>query len=151
MTSDSRYTYRINAQVTYSSAEILVIDFGVLAYSEAAEYLQLGVKAGDFVNGQIALGVDPFFYFEQLSKTESVPALIYEWRIEGIEQETTPLVRGNVCGREGYVRDESKTSFARVQSTADFISNPNDIAPSYVLHCTKLETAPMKQFSHPQR
>ncbi len=65
VTSDSRYTYRINAQVTYSSAEILVIDFGVLAYSEAAEYLQLGVKAGDFVNGQIALGVDPFFYFEQ--------------------------------------------------------------------------------------
>lgn len=148
--ADARYTYRINAQVTFSSADILVIDFGVLAYSQAAEDLQLGLKSGDFVSGQIALDVDPFFYFERLAKMADVPPLIYEWQIEAVEQETTPLIIGNVCGRAGYVRDESKTSFAPVKSTSEFISNPNDIAPSYVLHCTRLGTAPMKKFSHPQ-
>ena len=97
-TEDARYMYRVNAQVAFSSAEILVIDFGLLAYSEAAEDLQLGLKSGDFVSGQIALDVDPFFYFERLSKIADVPPLIYEWRIEAAEQETTPLVIGNVCG-----------------------------------------------------
>jgi hypothetical protein len=146
-----RYTYGINARVAFSSPDILVIDFGLLAYSESSTDLQLGFKEGDYVTGQVALGVDPFFYFERLSKLQDVPALIYEWRIDSIEQETTPFMIGEVCGRAGYVRDESKTSFAQVGSTSEFISNPNDVAPSYVLNCTKLEAAPMKQFSLPQR
>ncbi len=148
--ADARYTYRINAQVKFSSADILVIDFGMLAYSEAAEDLQLGLNSGDFVSGQIALDVDPFFYFERLAKIADVPPLIYEWRIEAVEQDTTPLVIGNVCGSAAYVRDEANTSFAPVKSTSEFISNSNGSTPSYVLHCARLGTAPMKQFSHPQ-
>jgi hypothetical protein len=151
ITADPRYTYHVNARVAFSNADILVIDFGLLAYSEASADLQLGFGTGDFVTGDIRLGVDPFFYFERLSKLQGVPPLVYEWRIDLIQQETTPMIIGEICGRRGYVRDESRTSFAQVESTQDVIPNPNDVAPSYVLHCTKLETAPMRQFSRPQR
>ena len=150
--ADDRYMYIVNALVAFSSADILVIDFGLLAYSEASADLEFGFKKGDFVTGGLALGVDPFFYFGRLSKIENVPALIYDWRIDSVEQETTPLIVVDYDnGTRGYVRDESKASFGQVKSTADFIPNPNDSCPSYVLHCTKLETAPMKQFSRPQR
>jgi len=151
ITENAQYLYQVNARVVYSSADILVIDFGLLAYSEASAELEIGLATGDFVTGDIRLGVDPFFYFERLSKVHGVPPLIYEWRIESIQQETTPMVVGEVCGRPGYVKDASRTSFAKVKSTEDVIPNANDIAPSYVLQCTKLETAPMTQFSRPQR
>ena len=144
------YLYAINAQVVCSSAEILVIDFGLLAYSDAPGELQRVFKAGDFVAGRIGLGVDPFFYFESLWELPEVPPLIYEWQIESIEQETTPLVLSDIGGRSGWVRDKTRTGFATVHSTSQVIPNPNDIAPNYVLHCAKLETPAVKQFSRPQ-
>jgi len=149
--ADQRYTYAISAEVMFASSEILVIDSGVLAYSATSSDLEAGFRVGDFVKGDVTFGVDPFFYFERLSKLPDVPALIYEWRIEWVEQETTPLISGKVCGREGYVRDQARTRFERVESTSEIIPNPHDIAPSYVLHCTKLEAAAMKTFSRPQR
>jgi hypothetical protein len=135
--------------VVFTTAEILVINFGVLAYSETSTDLNR-FRAGDFVAGGIRLGVDPFFYFERLSKLEGVPSLIYEWRIESIKQDTTPLILGEGCGRQVWLRDESRVSFAPVESTAEVIPSSNDVVGSYVMQCTKLETAPMKQFSRPQ-
>lgn len=45
--ADDRYMYQVNAEVAFSCAEILVIDFGLLAYSEASTDLQCGFKTGD--------------------------------------------------------------------------------------------------------
>jgi hypothetical protein len=66
------YMYHINARVLFSSADSLVIDFGLLAFSEASADLQLGFKTEDFATGHISLAVDPYFYFERLSKIQSI-------------------------------------------------------------------------------
>jgi hypothetical protein len=40
---------------------------------------------GDFVQGSLRFGVDPFFYFERHCKIHSIPPLIYEWQVNSIE------------------------------------------------------------------
>jgi len=43
----------------------------------------------------LRLGVDPFFYFEQLCRIPSIPPLIYDWQVNAIEQDTTPYIFSN--------------------------------------------------------
>jgi len=108
------YKYRIVAQVVFSSRDICVLDFGILAYSESSLDLQAQYAVGEFVEGTVTLAVDPFSYFERLAKLEGVPALIYEWHIDSIEQETTPRIHSKVCGRDVYQRDENRVEFRSV-------------------------------------
>jgi hypothetical protein len=136
------YSYSISGKLAFATRGVSVIDCGVLAYSERKGVVQEGCAVGDFVRGELSFGVDPFFYFESLCKIPGIPALIYEWRIDSMEQDTTPYILSEVCGRPGYVRDESQRSFRQVRGSNQNVAEPRDICPAFLLHCTMLETAP---------
>lgn len=136
------YGYHIVAEVVFASSDCCVLDFGALAYSENASDIQAQYVVGEFVEGDVTFCVDPFFYFERLAKTEGVPPLIYEWHIDSIEQETTPWILSKACGRDVHIRDEKRLQLQSVRGTD--VNIPRDVSPSYVLHCTKLDTEPSK-------
>jgi hypothetical protein len=138
------YTYDVVAEVVFASADICVVDFGLLAYSESLSELEAGRQVGDLVEGNITVDVDPFFYFERLSKIAAVPPLIYAWQIDWIEQETTPYVVSEGCGSEVYVRDETRRIYERVGTTSTNVGGSPDISPAHVLHCTKLSGSPAR-------
>jgi hypothetical protein len=135
--------YRVTAEVLFASEELCVLDFGLLSYSQDADVRGAFTK-GEFVEGEIYLGVDPFFYFEDLSKIEGVPALIYEWMIDSIEQDITPFVLQEGSDRF-YVPDESRCGYANVLGTDENVSDEAiPASSSYVLHCAKTDTEPAK-------
>jgi hypothetical protein len=49
----------------------------------------------------LGLGVDPFFYFERLSKISEIPPLIYSWKILSILIETTPFIE--IAAKSGFL------------------------------------------------
>src|SRR5712692_5903370 len=84
------HSYRVSGRLVFAAEGVWVIDCGVLAYSERESEIESGCRVGDFVRGELRFGVDPFFYFEQHCKIPCIPALIYEWQINSIDQDTTP-------------------------------------------------------------
>ena len=81
--------YRITAQVIHSMPDWWVVDFGLRAYCMSAPPKDL--KAGQFVGGEIDLGIDPFTYFERKALEVGAPELIYDWQLTEILKITTPL------------------------------------------------------------
>lgn len=87
------HSYDFSGRLVFASDGVWVIDCGVLAYSDRKSEIDPECKAGDFVRGHLKFGVDPFFYFEQHCKIPHIPPMIYGWKINSIEQDTTPLNR----------------------------------------------------------
>jgi len=82
--------YSVSGKVIHKSDDFWAIDLGIRAFQLAA--LPLNLRACEGFKGRIWLGIDPFFYFEQLNKTYSAPPLIYDWKIlEILIQTATPL------------------------------------------------------------
>jgi hypothetical protein len=140
------YSYSISGELIFATEDVTVIDCGVLAYSEQKCIVDKCV-VGDFVQGDLTFGVDPFFYFEKLCHIPGIPALIYSWQINSIEQDTTPYILSEIYGRTGYIRDETRRSFKAVRGTDENVTIPTDICPGFVLHCTKLGMAPQHKLS----
>jgi len=140
------YKYQIQGEVVFATNNVWVIDSGVFAYSEGVNQVCGGIEQGDFVQGEIYFGVDPFFYFESLWKLDGIPPLIYKWRVDSIEQDTTPLILSESCGSKVYVKDESNRSFGAVEATSDALASDSEIGAEYVLHCTKLTSPAIHQF-----
>src|SRR6267142_775971 len=82
----------VSGRLLFATDSVLVIDCGVLAYSERKSEIEGGCSVGDFVQGELKFGIDPFFYFESHSKIRGIPALIYEWQINSIEHDTTHYI-----------------------------------------------------------
>ena len=100
----------------FRTAEIWVVDFGLLAYSENPPPAFATLEAA--VTGDVYLGVDPFFYFERLCRLPGMPELRYDWQINSILLETTPWISGSdASGREVRQRDESRISYRQVERT----------------------------------
>jgi hypothetical protein len=135
----SAHSYDVSGELVFASGEFWVLDCGVLTYSERQSEIEVGCKVGDFVQGNLRLGIDPFFYFETHHKIPNVPALIYEWQVNSIEQDTTPYVLSD--DDRMYVRDESKRSHQSVRGTAKELITP-DRGAEFILYCSKLGTAP---------
>jgi hypothetical protein len=137
------HSYSVSGRVVFAADGVWVIDCGVLAYS-GQERLEIdaGCTVGDFVRGDLKFGVDPFFYFEQHCKIPSIPALIYEWQIKSIEQDTTPYILSDASGGRMYVRDETRRSYEAVCGTDKNLAIPSDHGAQFVLCCTKLDTEP---------
>lgn len=104
----------------------------MLAYREL-----LGFEAPpDTFTGEIYLGVDPFFYFEQLSFERDAPPIIHNWRIHRIEVETAPRVlKDNMM-----IYDPDKRKLADVQDTGD--------GEDFILHCECLGDPLQKRLTH---
>jgi hypothetical protein len=132
-------SYDVAGRLLFASDVVRVIDCGVLAYSESNGQIEEGCKPGDFVQGNLRFGVDPFFYFETHSKIPGIPPMIYEWQVNSIDQDTTPFVLSE-DGRM-YTRDENERSHQAVRCTSKDVIKP-DRAPEFVLHCSKFATEP---------
>lgn len=133
------YSYDVAGKLVFTSDGVWVIDCGVLAYSEQGSEIVGECKVGDFVQGSLRFGVDPFFYFEQHYKIPGVPPLIYEWQVNSIEQDTTPYILSNDARM--YIPDGSQRSHQSVRGTAKELIIP-DQGPEFILSCSKLGTAP---------
>jgi hypothetical protein len=108
--------YRVRARVAFVSDSVWVIDVG--AYMAFSEGPPEGAQLGALVQGDVYLGIDPFFYFEGLCKIPSMPPLSYRWLIREIQLETTPWRDGRLPnGTRTRERDDSKESFAPTTAT----------------------------------
>jgi hypothetical protein len=65
--------YDITAQVAFRAKDLVLLDFGILAYSDHNEII---ARTGEWLTGQVRLAVDCYSYFEIHSKRRGVPSAI---------------------------------------------------------------------------
>ncbi len=120
--------YEVLGQVVYVADDWWVFDVGVLAFQEGKPPTNL--QQGCWLRGEIFIGIDPFFYFERLAHQPGAPALIYDWKIEKIEVQTSPLieVRPRVMAR-----DPNQLGWKEIIET-----NTRADAGEYLLHCNRV-------------
>jgi hypothetical protein len=109
-----------------------------MAYEQARP--PRGTFPGQIIRSRLSLGVDPFFYFDELARDGRYPALVYTWDVRGIRRETAPHVRRN----DVWVRDESKR--ARIQVPRSNAWEDDGGNGDYLLDCD-LPAAPAKRDS----
>jgi hypothetical protein len=127
--------YDLSGIVAFRTNDVWVIDAGFLAYSESQP--PLFATLGSAVTGDFYLGIDPFFYFEDLCRLQGMPELRYEWRIDSIARETTPWISTiDTAGREVLQRDEPRTSYEPVDRTNAWHDDSGN--GSYILECTRI-------------
>ena len=125
-----------------------ILDIGILAYHDGA--LQLPeTRGGRHLRAELALSVDPYFYFERLSQDAAVPALIYTWRISSILRQTAPFIEalvdtGPYAGQKVKSRDVSKLAHEEVRRTDAWGDDCG--CGEYILRCD-LMSVPAKHTS----
>jgi hypothetical protein len=133
--------YRVNAQVVCVLADVWVVDFGLSAFQQAKP--PHGTREGDWIAADIDLGIDPFFYFEELAHVQGMPPLIYEWIVREILMQTAPFVETrDHRGTRFLVRDESKSAYRQIEQTNAW-TDDNGLA-EYILRSELLGTPPMR-------
>lgn len=123
--------YEVTGQLIRSSAgphaDGFVLDLGVLAaYSTWMVLDDLEPPtAGEWLTGEVHLGVDPFMYMDEVGQRAGMPALIHTWTIDEIQLDLTPSMRvafGHpryIGPDEGprHVRDTNRESWRTVDKT----------------------------------
>jgi hypothetical protein len=108
--------YRVNAEVLYLQPKVLVIDFGLHAFSESITpdfSLQ-----GSWIQGEIEIGINHFSYKESLYNDANMPSLLYDWIVSRIERNDTPwLETHNSLGKKVLNRDEHNERWVDIQKT----------------------------------
>lgn len=128
--------FEVVARSVYPAHDWWVLDFGLPAYTNMPPTTEH--KAGKLFQGNISLGVDPFFYFENLALRPSSPPLIFDWRIERIEMQTAPLIE-----RDGiWVRDDENLRSQEVRRTGERRSAGGYV--EYLLHCALVGDQPRR-------
>lgn len=114
------YGFYISAEVIFLTEESAVIDFGLVAIGNRRN-LDSGVIRGDFVVGEISLGlplcIAPI-------PDEINLRMSRQWRVNGISADLTSSANGRL--------DLGQLGYKQVTSTTDLK------ALDYVLHCTEL-------------
>jgi hypothetical protein len=120
--------YEAVGQAVYVADDWWVFDIGVLTFRE--ERPPVDLCQGNWLRGEIFIGIDPFYYFERLAHQAGAPALIYDWKIEKIEEQTSPLieVRPRVMAR-----DPNRLGWKEIAET-----NSREDAGEYLLHCKRI-------------
>jgi hypothetical protein len=154
--------YRVNAQVVYLETEVhpcirvcyddkqrvvtqgeydetvVILDLGgVMAFDESHhDYYE----RGGFVEGEIYVAIDPFFYKDDHCKRPGIPALIYSWNIDKIEMCTAPYLKTieMLHGQKRKIlrRDKTKMAYKEIDKTSMW-EDDNGRA-DYLLTCSKL-------------
>ena len=126
--------YRVQAQCIFANGDVWVINAGdFLAYVEQKNERQ----PGEWFEGQIYLGIDPFFYREYLHEISGMPPLVYTWLVAQISRETTPMIETrNSRGGLQISRDVGQESFLTTQKTEAW--NDDERHGSYVLACRRV-------------
>ena len=123
--------------MVYCSRQAWALDCGFLVYDQAKppRYFEKGL----WVEGEIVLGIDPFFYFEGLYALPGMPALTNRFRIEQILLETTPwFTSKDEVGRTVLERVKHQESYKEVYETDAW--NDDDEQASYILRCRLLKS-----------
>jgi hypothetical protein len=137
--------YKICGKVVFSSNDFVVIDIGVLIYSENKDISKYHV--GDYLSGSIWLGIDPYFYFEYGYKIEKIPALIYKWKIDKILIQTAPFIESiDTFGRKYLQRDELKLNHKEVLKTNAWEDDNGNA--DYILICENSGQDPIKRITN---
>jgi hypothetical protein len=138
--------YDTVADVALQTDDITILDIGLLVYSESSSALRSALPRSPRIAVQLGLGVDPFFYFERLSKVAGVPPLIYSWKILSILRQTAPLIEvdevGPSTGRKVLVRDPQRLGYEAVRKTDAW--KDDDGHGDYVLRCNLLPIPPKR-------
>jgi hypothetical protein len=126
--------HHVLARVMFVAEEVWVIDAGsFMAYSESAPE---GVQVGGYFEGDIYVGIDPFFYFEKLHQIPNMPALSYRWLIQQIQLETTPW-RDGILPTGTQVRERDDTRESYVPASATDAWHDDDGHGHYILACIR--------------
>ena len=125
--------YCINAEIIYGAERLWIIDFGYKAFRENSP--PEGICKGEWVEAKIYLGIDPFFYFENIHGEKGVPNLFYEWEINRIELETTPLIE---VKPKLFERNASRERYKDINETDAW--NDDGGHGHYILHCMNLNS-----------
>jgi hypothetical protein len=128
-------TYRIHAPIVYLAPRWWVIDIGIPVFQEQVP--PAGTALGQWVQGEINLGIDPFFYFERLAQARESPPLIFEWTIDAIDMQTAPIVETSPGIR---ARDPARHGWKRIAQTDAWHDDTGDA--TYLLHCRLKNRAP---------
>lgn len=83
------FSYEVSGQVVVAKRDLMMIDFGLLAY---ADVRGPGPAHGAWVTGRVGLLVDCYSYFEIHAKKRGVPPAVYAWTVTGIWQQTAPFI-----------------------------------------------------------
>lgn len=128
--------YRVTARTVFTDTNVFVLDFGFLAYDQAPP--PRWMKPGQYVDADVYLGIDPFFYFEELYAIQGMPELRYQFRIRDIELETTPWIStADSTGRTMMTRDESQQLFRPVAETDAW--SDDDGNAHYILDVARID------------
>lgn len=128
--------YRVCGEIIYARPNVWVIDIGIKIFWENSPPNFASV--GDWVEGEIFLGIDPFFYKEYLHKEEGIPNLTYCWSITRIERNDTPwLVAKNPHGGKRLTRDQSQERWIDINVTNAW--EDDDGRAGYVIHIDQCE------------
>jgi hypothetical protein len=128
--------YLIRGQIVFVEPNVWVIDAGpIIAYQETKP--PPFAVAGMWVEGEVYIGIDPFFYFEGLYRLEGMPVLSYIWLVRQIMLETTPWIETkDAKGRRVLTRDKSRESFVPTRETKAWTADDGNA--HYVMKCERL-------------
>ena len=124
-------TYRMCGEVIYVRPNVWVIDVGIKAFCDCAP--PKCVSVGNWVEGEIFLGIDPFSYREYLYKEDGMPHLSYHWSIKRIARNDTPWLEGfNAQGGKIIARDDRQERWLDTNATDAWDDDGG--RANYVLH-----------------
>jgi hypothetical protein len=125
------FLYRVTAKIAYVSEKVAVIDFGIRAIG-ARDLLPSDCKDGDFVTGDIAIGIPLSI---DIVPEDVVQTLKNSWQINRISADLTPYIsHPDDSTGKWQIRDTSRIRYEQVSSTR------TTVAPSHVLHCSEAST-----------
>lgn len=127
--------YRICCNVIFTAKQVWVVDFGILAYLNHPTP-RIASK-GAWLCAEVYLGIDPFFYVEELHAIPKMPELRYDFRVRDILLETTPwLTNKDADGHTVMTRDESRRSYSNVAETNAWEDDGGHA--HYILQCERI-------------
>jgi hypothetical protein len=129
--------YRTLGQVVHVADDWWVINAGILLFRE--ERPSRTVRPGNWLGGEIYVGVDPFFYFERLASQPDAPSLIYDWTIEKIEMQTAPFIEIHPRTMQ---RDPERLGWREIGSTNAW--KDDEGRAEYNLHCKRTTDPPRR-------
>jgi len=127
--------YEVTGKVIVATEGILVLDFGILAYSDKVK-LKTTITEGDFLTGTITLGIDYYLYQETLYRDEKMPAMKYEWQIESI------FINRGKWRQSGRTLTRINDVFENINKTDAW--NDDSGRANYHIDCKLLEQEPTK-------
>jgi hypothetical protein len=136
--------YDTVAEVVLETAQVTILDIGILVYRQTTSLQPL--PQGPRLAVQLRLGVDPFSYFESLSKSGDVLPLVYSWKIISILRQTAPFVDcgpgESPIGRKVRVRDPQRIGYEEILKTDAWHDDGGNA--EYLLRCDLLPIAPKR-------